>query len=134
MAFSLLSVLKMVPWGEVISKAPEIADGAKKLWRAVAKGQTEAEVPPAHPESVLTPEAAHPLATLQAKLAATEAEVADLQQQMLQSSELIKALAEQNTQLIKRLEVSGRRILWLTGIMAVLGLVVVINLIITLAR
>ena len=31
MAIAWLTVLKMVPWGEVINNAPKVADGAKKL-------------------------------------------------------------------------------------------------------
>jgi hypothetical protein len=41
--------------------------------------------------------------------------VADLHQQMLVSSELIQSLANQNTQLIKRVEVNRVRLLWLAA-------------------
>ena len=64
----------------------------------------------------------------QAQLAAAEAKLTDLHEQMLVSSELIKALADQNTQLIKRIEVNRIRVLWLAGIMVVLTVVAVINL------
>lgn len=133
MSISLFSVLKMVPWGDVISKAPEIADGAKKLWRAVAKKPPATEVPTANPQPALSPEA-QSLVILQTQLAAAEAELSDLHNQMLESTELIKALADQNTQLIKRFEVNRIRVLWLAGIVAVLSVVVAINLAITLTR
>ena len=114
MAIGWLTVLKMVPWTDVISNAPVVADGAKKLWNAVAKKTSNAG-----PDTGFAPTSAHEslgapsLASLQIQLTATEVAVADLSQPMLASSELIKALAEQNTQLIKRVEVNRTRLLWL---------------------
>ncbi|MCJ7601611.1 MAG: hypothetical protein MUO63_08940 [Desulfobulbaceae bacterium] len=133
MAIGWLSVLKMVPWDDVISNAPKVADGAKKLWSAVAKKPPAAKASTASAQPTLSPEA-QSIAILQAQLAAAEAEVSDLHNQMLESSELIKALADQNTQLIKRFEVNRIRVLWLAGIMAVLGVVAAINLAITLSH
>ena len=133
MAIGLFSILRMVPWGDVISKAPEVADGARKLWRAVAKKPPAAEVPTAGAQPAISSEA-RSLAVLQAQLAAAEAEISDLHGQMLESSQLIKALADQNTQLIKRFEVNRIRVLWLAGIMVVIGAVAAINLAVTLAR
>jgi hypothetical protein len=37
MAIGWLTVLKMVPWGEVIENAPKVAIGAKKLWDKVGR-------------------------------------------------------------------------------------------------
>ena len=133
MAIGWLSVLKMVPWGDVISNAPKVADGAKKLWSAVAKKPPAAELPTASAQPALSPEA-QSIAILQAQLAVAEAEVSDLHNQMLESSQLIKALADQNTQLIKRIEVNRVRVLWLAGAMVVLVVVAAINLAITIAR
>jgi hypothetical protein len=48
-----------------------------------------------------------------------ESALSDLHTQMLASSELIKALAEQNSQLIVRVETSRARLQWL----AIIGLV-----------
>lgn len=133
MAIGWLSVLKMVPWGDVISNAPKVADGAKKLWSAVAKKPPAAELPTTNAQPTLSPEV-QSIAILQAQLASAEAEVSDLHNQMLESSVLIKALADQNTQLIKRVEVNRIRVLWLAGTMVVLGVVAAINLAITLVR
>jgi len=63
------------------------------------------------------------LAGLEARVASLEAEVSDLHEQMLASSELIKGLAEQNTQLIKRIEANRVRTLWLAAATAVIALV-----------
>ena len=37
MAAGWVTVLQMVPWGEVIKNAPKVADGAVKLWNSVSK-------------------------------------------------------------------------------------------------
>lgn len=114
MAIGWLTVLKMVPWTDVISNAPVVADGAKKLWKAVAKKTTASTAETGFaPGSVADSLEPPSLASLQGQLSATQAAVVDLRQQMLESSELIKALAEQNTQLIKRVETNRTRLAWL---------------------
>lgn len=112
MAIGWLSVLKMVPWGEVIDNAPKVAQGAKKLWNSVGKKPAV---------DVSSTEGSHPLeetatslATLQARVIALQSATAELHHQMQESSALIQSLAEQNTQLIGRVEVQRRRLLLLT--------------------
>lgn len=112
MAISWISVLKMVPWGEVISNAPKVADGAKKLWKTVGK-----KPEPAAQASSSAAEVS--MADLQARLLAAEGTIAELHEQMLASSELINALAEQNAQLVQRVEVHRVRVKWLSILLAV---------------
>ncbi|MDP1899430.1 MAG: hypothetical protein Q8K96_03110, partial [Rubrivivax sp.] len=57
--------------------------------------------------------------------AALETAVADLHGQMFASSELIKALAEQNAQLVKRVEANRVRMLWLTAATGVLAIALI---------
>jgi hypothetical protein len=133
MAIGWLSVLKLVPWSDVISNAPKVTDGAKKLWSAVAKKPPASELATASVQPTLSPDA-QSIAILQAQLAAAEAQIADLHNQVLESSKLINALADQSTQLIKLFEVNRIRVLWLAGITVALGVVAAINLGITLAR
>ncbi len=124
MAIPWLVVLQSVPWSDVIRNAPKVAEGAKKLWYAVA-GNSAAPNPPL---VVPRPDAATgmgSLAALDARVVALESAVADLHAQMLASSEVIKALAEQNTQLIGRVEANRVRVAWLTAI-AVLGVIIAI--------
>lgn len=102
-----LTVLQAVPWSDVIHNAPKVADGAKKLWNTVAKKPPP--VPPEPSAEVLTPEA-QALADLKGRVTALEAGQAELHQQMLASSELIKALADQNAQLIRRLDEQRRQL------------------------
>ncbi|MDP3412797.1 MAG: hypothetical protein Q8S16_06315 [Polaromonas sp.] len=133
MAIGWLTILKTVPWSEVISNAPKVADGAKKLWSTVAR-----KPPPAPPADTgtsvqLSPEG-QAIAALQAHVLALENATQELHEQMLASSELIKALAEQNTQLVRRAEVNRVRLLLLGGVTAAMAVVAVIALTLVLTR
>lgn len=119
MAIGWITILKTVPWTDVISNAPKVADGAKKLWKTVAKKPAAAET------SGTAAQAATPL---EARFAEMEARTAELHAQMLASSELIKALAEQNAELVKRLEAIRRRVLWLGAATIVLAIMAVTGL------
>jgi len=116
-----------------MGNAPMVVDGAKKLWNAIAKKSRSPEIAAPTGQPALSPEA-QAISTLQIQLAAVEAAASDLHDQMLASSELIKALAEQNTQLIKRIEANRVRVLWLAGATVVIGIVAVSNLTLTLVR
>jgi len=133
MAIPWLAVLKIVPWKEVISNAPAVADGAKKLWSNVSK-KPAAQAAPAERTEARQPSDSEVIAALQARLAATEAATADLHSQMLASSELIKTLAEQNTQLIKRVEANRLRVVWLTAATFVFAIVAGVGLTLALPR
>ncbi len=131
MALSWLVVLKSVPWSDVISNAPKLADGAKKLWNAVSGSPAQQALPATEANPASAPEA-QALAGIEARVTSLEAEAADLHSQMLASSELIKGLAEQNTQLIKRIEANRIRTLWLAAATAVLALVAITGLVLAL--
>ena len=128
MAIGWLAVLRLLPWTDIIRNAPLVADGAKKLWSAVAKKSSTPEQA-ANENSQPAPSLEDlTLASLHMQLSALEAQVADLHTQMLASSELIKALAEQNAQLIKHVEANRIRVLWLTAATVVLGISAVVGL------
>lgn len=110
MAAGWLSVLKAVPWTDVIGAAPQVTEGAKKLWDAVAKKSPRPD--PAAP-------AEDPVAT---RLAKAEIALADLHTQLLASAEIIARLAEQNAQLIARMEAAQVRLKWLSWISAAAAL------------
>ena len=118
MAMGWLTVLKSVPWGEVISNAPRVAEGAKKLWQTVSRKPS----PPATRSST------------ENELAQLRAAVDDLHKQMLASSELIKALAEQNTELVRRIELNRVRLIWLGGAAGVIAVITAWALVIALVR
>lgn len=120
MAIPWLAVLKSVPWTEVIGNAPKVAEGAKKLWHGVS-GKTPAQAAPkSAPPPGLAPETPA-IAELRKQVDGLAAATADLHGQMLASSELIKALAEQNGQLIAGIEANRVRLRWLTGALIAVG-------------
>ncbi len=126
MAIGWLSVLQVVPWSEVISNAPKVAEGARKLWQAVTKKSDPLAGADANAVSARASETAS-IAALEARVITLEAAVSDLHAQMLASSELIKALAEQNTQLIQRIETNRVRLLWLTAFAVVLAMIILLK-------
>lgn len=127
MAIPWLVVLQSVPWAQVISNAPKVAEGARKLWNAVSK-KSPVQEPPVESHDVSSSSSPASIATLQARLAVMERATAELHDQMLASSELIKTLADQNAQLIRRIEANRVRVVWLVGATVVFGLVAVVSL------
>lgn len=102
MAIGWMTILKTLPWSDVLQHAPVVADGAKKLWDRVGR------------RSAAAAESA-PADSVEARIATLERRATELHEQMLASSALIKDLAEQNAQLLRRLQIQRR---WF----AVLGL------------
>jgi hypothetical protein len=133
MAIPWLVVLQSVPWTDVVRNAPKLADGAKKLWNAIGKQSPVPErVVSSEPTAGLPEDQV--IEKLQTRLAVLEAGTADLHEQMLASSELIKALADQNTQLIQRIEANRVRVLWLAGTVAIIGIIAMSGLALILVR
>jgi 6-phosphogluconolactonase/glucosamine-6-phosphate isomerase/deaminase len=86
-----------------------VAGGAAKLWTAVTGARKQRVL---HPEASASDTAQGPseLAVLRTQVQDLEATVQQLQEQMQASSELIKALADQNTQLVQRAELQRVRL------------------------
>ena len=57
-----------------------------------------------------------------------------MHEQMLAPSELIKALADQNARLIRRIETNRVRVLWLSAATAVVVITTLIGLFLALSR
>lgn len=123
-----LVMLQSVPWTDVIRNAPKVADAAKKLWSTVSGRPDQTSVNSPFPDE---PPKSQP--GLEARVAALQETVSDLHNQMLASSELIKVLAEQNAQLIARIETNRVRMLWLsiaggvTSVIAIVSLTIVLH-------
>jgi hypothetical protein len=128
MAIGWLTVLKGVPWSEVIHNAPVVVDGARKLWGAVSR-QPQRSAPPAP-----SPAGASPTSQLESRIGALEAALADQHAQLLASSELIKALADQNAQLIARIAAQRRLLMGLGAASGVIALIAVWSLWLQLTR
>jgi hypothetical protein len=111
MAIPWLVVLSNIPWREVIVNAPKVADEAKKLWTNLndpeAKNKPTTRKSAEEPLFVKEEQAVDALAH---KITGLEHSVADLHQQMVESSMLIKALADQNEQLVKHIEINRSRL------------------------
>ena len=126
MPISWLTVLQAVPWSDVIRNAPKVAEGAKKLWSSVAGQPAQAPLDAgalARARDDRSPEA------FQARIDALDATVADLHSQLLASAELIRELAEQNTQMVRRVELHRVRAVRLSWALAVVALVAVAGVI-----
>jgi len=120
-----LSLLKNVPWSEVISSAPKVAEGARKLWSATEPhpGPSAQSDASAHQASGV--DAIH---GLDQRIAVVEGAASQLHEQIHASSQLIKALADQNAQLIERIEKQHVRFVWLCSATAVVAAVAVVAL------
>lgn len=110
-----LGLLKIVPWNDVVSNAPKIAEGAKSLWGAVSK-RIRAGDEAAAPGADSSPEN-----NLAARIALLEENQRELHAQLAASSDLIRSLAEQNAQLVARLDVFRLRLRWLTAALLLVG-------------
>ncbi len=126
MAISWLTVLQNVPWTEVIKAAPQIADGAKKLWKTVSRKE-QAPQPAPLPTTDLPVSPEQRIEALQGRITRLEAELGELEEQMLASSELIKALADQHAELVRGVELNRRR-LYRLSVMASLALALAVGL------
>ena len=120
MAIGWLTVLQSVPWSDVVRNAPKVAAGAKKLWDNVAN-KSAANPDVAADGSGLAPGPAT-LEGLQQMVLSLQASSANLHQQLIESSDLIGTLAEQNAQLIQGIQVLRRRLFWQSAALVLVGL------------
>jgi hypothetical protein len=128
MAAGWWTVLKTVPWSEVISAAPQVATGARRLWDTVNRksGPLEGAAGVA-PEVYGQEEDVFGL--LIARVEQNDAELTDLRNQMRSASELIANLADQNAQLIAKIDVQRQKMAWLgvtAGLSALLAVVALV--------
>ena len=113
-AGSILAVLSKIPWGQVVDNAPKVAEAAEKLWSRVTKTDAAAETLDAD-----TKRAPSDPELLKRRVGALEQSLKTLQEEMQASSRLIKALAEQNTILVQRLEANRVKLVRLVAATAI---------------
>ena len=119
------ALFSAIPWTDVIAKAPELAQGARKLWQKVGKREA---TPPAPPE---TPASSAP--SLGERIDALDAHLADVGARQQESAELLAALATQNAELIRATEELRGRVRQLgigfvvlaAGLLGTLGLILI---------
>lgn len=126
MAVPWIAVLQKVPWRDVIVNAPKVADEARKFWTTIKREPAgAATVEPADVATEKNESSADEtpqVIKLKQKTAQLATDVEDLREQLVESSTLIKALADQNELLVKHIEINRSRVKLLS---IVLGLSVV---------
>jgi hypothetical protein len=88
-----------------IQLAPRVADGAQKLWSGMRKKSALEKSPESGSDDAKNSDI-KPEITIDTRVLAAESSIHDLQSEMLASTELIKALADQNAQFAKYIEAS----------------------------
>lgn|SRR5574340_246050 len=83
------TVLKAVPWRDVIAHAPAVAQGARKLWKTVRRSSREALADSRHGAS---PES---------EVSRLREQMREVQEQQVNMAALLETLAEQNEQLVR---------------------------------
>ena len=112
-------ILKVIPWGDIVTAAPSVARGARELWRNARRTDDEAPLAQNAP-ALETPE--ERLTALVARVQAFEARHAALERELAASAELVASLAEQNQRLVGAVEILRVRTRLLLGAAALLGL------------
>ncbi len=135
MAIPWFSVLQAVPWGQVIDNAPKVVDGAKRFWSSVSKraGVNEFDID-AYEMEIGESDDTEAMTALRYRLLATERTLAELQKQMRESSSLITTLADQNAQLIQRVETNRKRMIQLTVVCIVMSVTAIAGLVYILSK
>lgn len=94
------ALLATVPWSEVIGKAPQLADGARKLWKGLNRKNGDTGETDWAGEPTTIP----PNADLATRLDLLEAANRRLRTQLLASGEVIQGLGEQQAQLVAQID------------------------------
>ena len=104
MAAPWFALFSAIPWTDVITHAPTVAKGAKKLWQQISSRKA------ADTETPGGSTVADPVARPEARIAALETRLAESDARKQQSAELLAALASQNADLVRATEELRRRV------------------------
>lgn len=118
MAAPWFTLFRAIPWSDVITHAPGVAKGARKLWEKVAtrkSAETRATTPPAS-------------ASPDQRLTALEARLAEIDARQQDSAELLAELASQNAELVRATEALRRRVRFLSFGLALLLIALLVSL------
>jgi hypothetical protein len=118
-----LRVLKAVPWSEVLSAAPQVANGARRLWETV--GRKGVDAPDLDfDERVVAMPVDDGIAMLAARVEQQDVAIAQLHGQV----------RDQNAQLIAKLQAARERLTLIGFVAAASGVVGIVALALVLAR
>lgn len=104
MAAPWFALFSAIPWTDVITHAPTVAKGAKKLWQQISSRKA------ADTETPGGSTVADPVARPEARIAALETRLAESDARQQESAELLAALASQNADLVRAAEELRRRV------------------------
>ncbi|MEW7849786.1 hypothetical protein AB2N08_13885 [Massilia aurea] len=134
MAAGWWTVLRTVPWSEVISAAPQVANGARRLWDTVNRNRQGMPDAPMGVAPEMAGQEEDVFDILIRSVERNDAEVTDLRNQMRSASEIIANLADQNAQLIAKMDAQRQKMTWLSVTAALSGLLSVVALVLVAVR
>jgi hypothetical protein len=134
MAAGWWTVLRTVPWSEVISAAPQVANGARRLWDTVNRNKQGNFDEPMGVAPGMAGQEEDVFDILIKSVERNDAEVTDLRNQMRSASEIIANLADQNAQLIAKMDAQRQKMTWLAVTASLSGLLSVVALILVAVR
>lgn len=132
MAANWWSMLKTVPWSEVLSAAPQVASGARRLWDSVNRKSVAAPETDEVIHAVVADDEV--LAALQTRVLQHDDMLVDLRTQLRSASELIANIAHQNAQLIAKVDGQRGKLRMLSVLAGVSTLVAIVALALVLSR
>ena len=129
MAIGWFAAFKAFPWSDALAAAPTVVQAAKRVWTTVRRteGEAAAAAESAQIKDRLSTHA-DALSLLESRVVRIEARTVEIANEALASSEVLKSLAEQNSQLVRAVENlhdRTRLLLWLMAVWAVFTLVLV---------
>jgi len=118
MALGWLTALKAVPWSDVVQAAPNIVQGARKLFTAAKSYRAPAE------GAATTPASGGGSGDhSEARLGQIDSHIETLQAEQRASAELIRSLAEQNANIVAALDLMRKRMRILASVSILLMIV-----------
>ena len=134
MAAGWWTVLRTVPWNEVISAAPQVANGARRLWDTVNRNRQGMPDDPMGMAPEMAGQEDDVFDVLIRSVERNDAEITDLRNQMRSASEIIANLADQNAQLIAKVDAQRQKMTWMGVTAALSGLLSVVALVLVAVR
>lgn len=110
-----LSVLKLVPWGDVIEAAPQVLQAAKKLLKSSSKGAPD--------EAALAGAQGSAAQPVEVQLQQLHERAARIERGQRDCVALIESLAQQNASLVQTVDAlrkHNRRLGWALAVLALL--------------
>ena len=134
MAAGWWTVLRTVPWSDVISAAPQVANGARRLWDTVNRNRQGMPDGPMGMAPEMAGQEDDVFDVLIRSVERNDAEITDLRNQMRSASEIIANLADQNAQLIAKVDAQRQKMTWMGATAALSGLLSVVALVLVAVR